>query len=341
VNGAFTVADKILRALTLPFSLGGRELFVTASLGMTLYPFDDSDEMESLLRQADTAMYRAKDDGRNGYKHFTHDMLASAMERLDLEGDLRYALERGQFLLHYQPQIRVDTGEVVGMEALLRWQHPQQGLIPPDRFIPLLEETGLIVPVGEWVLQTACRFNQSLQRAGLPPIRVGVNLSARQFRDKSLIHSVAHALQESGQTPQSLDLEITESLLMENVVVAADTLKILHGMGVHISMDDFGTGYSSIAYLKRFTITGLKIDQSFIPGVDSDAQQAAFVGALVAMGRTLGLTVLAEGIETEAQYRALRRLGCELGQGYHLGYPVAAGRDQAAPELRPRLALTA
>lgn len=324
IDGAVAVANKILRALTLPFSIGGRELFVTASLGITIYPFDDSDEMESLLRQADTAMYRAKDGGRNGYQLFAHDMLALAMERLDLEGDLRYALERGEFLLHYQPQIRLDSGEVVGMEALLRWQHPEQGLISPDRFIPLLEETGLIVPVGEWVLQTACHFNQSLQRAGLPPIRVGVNLSARQFRDKSLIHSVAQALKESGQTPQSLDLEITESLLMENVIVAADTLRTLHDMGVHISMDDFGTGYSSIAYLKRFTITGIKIDQSFVRDLLTDDGAVALVQGIIAMANALHLEVIAEGVETQEQLALLREHGCREAQGYLIARPLPA-----------------
>lgn len=322
INGALTVADKILRSLTLPFSIGGRELFVTASLGITLYPFDDADEMESLLKQADTAMYRAKDGGRNGYQLFAHDMLASAMERLDLEGALRYALERGEFLLHYQPQIRLDTGEVVGMEALLRWQHPQQGLISPDRFIPLLEETGLIVPVGEWVLQTACRFNQSLQRAGLAPIRVGVNLSARQFRDKSLISSVARALKQSGQSPQSLDLEITESLLMENVIVAAETLRALHNMGVHISMDDFGTGYSSIAYLKRFTISGIKIDQSFIHDLMTDSGAVALVQGIIAMANALHLEVIAEGVETQEQLALLREQGCREAQGYLIARPL-------------------
>ena len=322
IDGAVIVAEKILRALSQPFSVGGRELFVTASLGITLYPFDDADEMESLLKQADTAMYRAKDDGRNGYQLFTHDMLASAMERLDLEGGLRYALERGEFLLHYQPQIRLDTGEVVGIEALLRWQHPEQGLISPDRFIPLLEETGLIVPVGEWVLQTACRFNQSLQRAGLPPIRVGVNLSARQFRDKSLIHSVARVLKESGQTPQSLDLEITESLLMENVVVAAETLRALHDMGVHISMDDFGTGYSSIAYLKRFTITGIKIDQSFVHDLLTDSGAVALVQGIIAMANALHLEVIAEGVETQEQLALLRDHGCREAQGYLIARPL-------------------
>jgi len=322
VDGCLAVADKILRALAQPFSIGGRELFVTASLGITFYPFDDADEMESLLRQADTAMYRAKDGGRNGYRLFSHDMLALAMERLDLEGALRYALERGQFLLHYQPQIRLDTGEVVGMEALLRWQHPELGLIPPDRFIPLLEETGLIVAVGEWVLQTACRFNQTLQNAGLPPIRVAVNLSARQFRDKSLINMVARALRESGQAPQSLDLEITESLLMENVSVAAETLKTLRGMGVHISMDDFGTGYSSIAYLKRFTITGIKIDQSFVRDLLIDNGAVALVQGIIAMANALHLNIIAEGVETKEQLALLRDQGCREAQGYLIARPL-------------------
>lgn len=322
VNGSLVVADKILRALTLPFPVGGRELFVTASLGLTLYPFDDDDEMESLLKQADTAMYGAKDGGRNGYQLFSHDMLSMAMERLDLEGALRYALERGQFLLHYQPQIRLDTGEVVGMEALLRWQHPEQGLIPPDRFIPLLEETGLIVSVGEWVLQTACRFNQTLQRAGLPPIRIAVNLSARQFRDRSLIDIVTRVLKECGQEPQSLDLEITESLLMENVSVAAETLKTLRAMGVHISMDDFGTGYSSIAYLKRFPITGIKIDQSFVRDLLIDSGTVALVQGIIAMANALHLEVIAEGVETKEQLALLRDQGCHEGQGYLIARPL-------------------
>lgn len=282
-----------------------------------------------MLKQADTAMYRAKDEGRNGYQIFSHDMLSMAMERLDLEGELRHALERGEFLLHYQPQIRLDTGEVVGMEALLRWQHPKQGLIPPDRFIPLLEETGLIVPVGEWVLQTACRFNQALQRAGLPPIRVAVNLSARQFRDKSLISIVARVLRETGQAPQSLDLEITESLLMENVSVATETLKTLRGMGVYISMDDFGTGYSSIAYLKRFTITGIKIDQSFVRDILTDSGAVALVQGIIAMANALHLEVVAEGVETKEQLTLLRNQGCYQAQGYLVARPLpSAGVEQ-------------
>lgn len=342
INGALIVAAKILHALTQPFAIAGRELFVTASLGVTFYPFDDNDEMESLLKQADTAMYRAKDGGRNGYQLFSHDMLALAMERLDLESALRYALERGQFLLHYQPQIRLDTGEVVGIEALLRWRHPEQGLIPPDRFIPLLEETGLIVPVGEWVLQTACQFNRSLQRAGLAGIRVAVNLSARQFRDKNLIDMVKHALKESGQAPQTLDLEITESLLMESVGVAAETLKVLHAMGVHISMDDFGTGYSSIAYLKRFTITGIKIDQSFTRDLMIDKGTVALVQGIIAMAKALHLQVVAEGVETQEQLDLLRDLGCREAQGYLIARPLPpAALEEWLREYTSRHALYA
>ena len=322
VDGTLVVADKILRALAQPFSIGGRELFVTASLGITFYPFDDNDGMDSLLKQADTAMYRAKDGGGNGYQLFSHEMMARAMERLDLEGALRHALERDEFLLHYQPQIRLDTGEVVGMEALLRWQHPELGLIPPDRFIPLLEETGLIVAVGEWVLQTACRFNQTLQKAGHPPIRVAVNLSARQFQDAGLINMVARVLRETGQEPRYLDLEITESLLMENVGMAAEALRTLHRMGVRIFMDDFGTGYSSIAYLKRFTITGIKIDKSFVQDLLIDSGAVALVQGIIAMVGALHLGVIAEGVETKDQLSLLRGQGCHEAQGYLIARPL-------------------
>lgn len=321
VDGASIAAEKVMQVLAQPFFVGGREFFISASIGITVYPFDD-DEKESLLKKADTAMYRAKEDGRDGYQFFSHDMMNISMERMDMESTLRYALERAQFLLHYQPQIRLDTGEVVGVEALIRWQHPEQGLVPPDRFIPLLEETGLIKSVGEWVLQTAGDFNRALQRAGLPPLRVAVNLSPRQFRDKNLAEVVARVIEESGLPPKFLDLEITESLLMENVSTATDTLKKLHEMGVYISMDDFGTGYSSMAYLKRFTVTGIKIDKSFIRDVLTDSDDAALVTGMIAMARALHLEVIAEGVETEEQLDFLRHQGCHEAQGFHIARPA-------------------
>lgn len=316
------VARKILESFAYPFHIGGRDLFVTTSIGVSLYP-QDHEEVDGLLKSADAAMYRAKDLGRNNYQFFTKELNAQASKRLALETHLRRALERNEFLLHYQPQVDLGTGEIVGMEALIRWQNRELGLVSPADFIPLAEETGLIVPIGEWVLRTACTQNKAWQDAGLPALRISVNLSARQFRDKTLIETVTQALDRTGLAPEYLELELTESLL-QNVDTAEVVLKELHGLGVHLSVDDFGTGYSSLNYLKRFPIDNLKIDRSFIRDVISNADDAAITDAIITMAHTLGIYVVAEGVETREQLAFLHQHRCDLIQGYYFSKPLAA-----------------
>jgi len=261
-------------------------------------------------------MYHAKGAGGNGYRLYDHSMNAAAFERLTLENGLRRALERGEFLLYYQPQIEIQSGAIAGAEALLRWRHPELGLVPPDRFIPLAEETGLILPIGEWVLRTACAQALAWRRAGLPPVRVAVNLSARQFRDETLAESIAQALRLAELDPQGLGLEITESVIMQNASGTVNTLQELKRMGLSISVDDFGTGYSSLSYLKRFPIDVLKIDRSFVRDLATNPDDAAIASAIIAMAKSLKLDTVAEGVETEEQLAILRQYGCRLVQGF-------------------------
>jgi predicted signal transduction protein with EAL and GGDEF domain len=258
---ASRVARRILKELARPFTLAGHEVFVTASIGIALYPLDGSDA-ENLLKNADVAMYHAKNQGRNNYQFYTKSMNATSLQRLDLENDLRKALDRNEFLLYYQPTVDVQTGAIIGAEALVRWKHPEKGLISPVEFIPLAEETGLIVPIGEWVLRTACIQNKAWQDAGNKPLRMSVNLSGRQFDQEGLIEVVANALHDSGFDPRYLELEITESTIMKNPEKAATTLQKLKDMGIYLSIDDFGTGYSSLGNLRRFPLDSLKIDPS-------------------------------------------------------------------------------
>ena len=312
---AAAVSRRILEALSKPFRLEAQEVFITASVGIGRYPEDGSD-CEALLKNADTAMYHAKGAGGNGYRLYDHSMNAAAFERLTLENGLRRALERGEFLLYYQPQIEIQSGAIAGAEALLRWRHPELGLVPPDRFIPLAEETGLILPIGEWVLRTACAQALAWRRAGLPPVRVAVNLSARQFRDETLAESIAQALRLAELDPQGLGLEITESVIMQNASGTVNTLQELKRMGLSISVDDFGTGYSSLSYLKRFPIDVLKIDRSFVRDLATNPDDAAIASAIIAMAKSLKLDTVAEGVETEEQLAILRQYGCRLVQGF-------------------------
>jgi EAL domain-containing protein (putative c-di-GMP-specific phosphodiesterase class I) len=304
--------------------LHGQEFLVTTSIGIALYP-SDGDDAESLLRNADTAMYRAKEHGRDNYQLYTPAMNARIVERLALESNLRRGLERGEFEVYYQPQVNVRTEQVVGVEALVRWHHPERGLVLPAEFIPVAEETGMIVPLGEWVLRTACAQNKAWQEAGLPPMRVAVNLSARQFQQRSLTDIVAQVLEETGLSPHLLELEVTESVAMQDLDFTITMLRNLREMGVQIAIDDFGTGYSSLAYLKRFPIDAVKIDRSFVCDLMVDPNDAAIVTTVITMAHSLELSVIAEGVETEAQLAFLNQQQCDEMQGFLFSKPVPAG----------------
>ena len=320
---AAKVARRILEALADPFRLDEQEVFITGSLGISVFPHDGEDA-DTLLKNADTAMYHAKDAGRNGYQFYSGSMNAAAFQRLSMENNLRRALERDEFLLHFQPQVDVATGAIVGAEALVRWRHPELGLVSPADFIPLAEETGLILPIGEWVLRRACVQARAWQDAGYPPLHMAVNISGRQFRQQLLVRSVEQAVAAAGYDPRRLELEITESVLMRSAEETVRTLRHLKEMGSRISVDDFGTGYSSLNYLTRFPIDALKIDQSFVRDITTDPADAAITTAVIAMAAGLKLEVIAEGVETPEQVAFLRRQGCHLMQGYHFSRPVPA-----------------
>lgn len=322
---AARVAQKLLEALkpALQIDGNGQDLAVTASIGIAIYPHD-GDGAETLIRNADTALSRAKEQGRNAYQFYTTDMNATAFERLVLEGQLRRALARGEFVLHFQPQIRVGNGAVVGVEALVRWVHPQLGLVPPAEFIPVAEDTGLIVPIGEWVLRSACAEVRALHDRGRAGLRLAVNLSARQFRRDDLVERIGLILEETRFPAERLDLELTESTLMQDAESAAVKLHALAERGIRLSIDDFGTGYSSLGYLKRFPIQTLKIDRSFITDIPTDPNDSAIAEAILALAGSLGVQVIAEGVETVAQLEFLRALGCEEMQGYLFSPPLTA-----------------
>lgn len=323
MGDAAMVAHKIVDALSHPFVLNGRELYVTPSIGISVYP-DDAEDSQTLLKNVTAGMYRAKEDGRNTFRFYSADMAAKASERLALESGLRHALERNEFILHYQPQIDLAHDRIIGVEALIRWQHPELGLVPPNDFISLLEETGLIVPVGEWVLRTACAQSRAWQEQGLAPVRMAVNLSARQFSDPGLITVLRRTLEATNLAADLLELEITESLLMRSTERTLKTLDELSALGTKLAIDDFGTGYSSLSYLKRFPVDSLKIDRSFIRDVVTDADDHAIVSAVIAMAHRLKLRVIAEGVETETQLELLRQHGCDAFQGYLFSRPVPA-----------------
>lgn len=315
------VARHILDVLAKPFVVDGYELFVTASIGISMSP-NDGEDSHTLLKHADIAMYRAKDVGRNTYQFYSPDMSSKAFERLSLETSLRYALELDQFRLFYQPQVDVVTGRVVGMEALLRWQHPDLGLVAPNDFISILEETGLIVPVGEWVLYTACSQAKVWQEKYGVAFRMSVNLSARQFNDAELISVVEYCLQRTGLPASTLELEITESIILQDKKWVGRVFQKLDDLGVRFAIDDFGTGYSSLSYLKRFPIDTIKIDRSFVRDVTSDADDAAIVSAIIAMARSLKLEVVAEGVETDGQLDFIKARDCFVMQGFLFSEPI-------------------
>jgi diguanylate cyclase (GGDEF)-like protein/PAS domain S-box-containing protein len=323
VDGAAVVARRVLDSLTQPFLVEGNELYTSASIGIAVYPLDNADAAQ-LIKHADAAMYRAKEMGRSNYQFYTADLNSRAQQRMSMEAGLRKATERDEFLLHYQPKVDVRTGAVTGVEALVRWNHPERGLIPPLEFIPLLEETGLIIPVGEWVLRTACAQVGAWRRNGAPPLGVAVNLSPRQFRQDNLIAVVADVLAHTGLPARHLELEVTESLLMDNTEMSVNTLAGLRAMGVKVAVDDFGTGYSSLNYLRRFAIDTLKIDRSFVREITTNEDDAAISGAIIALAHSLRLNVVAEGVENELQLDYLRRLNCDQAQGYLLSRPLPA-----------------
>ncbi|ANA39392.1 diguanylate cyclase [Geobacter anodireducens] len=318
-----TVAKKLIGLFSTPFLLMGHELYITASIGIALFP-SDGDTVDALLKNADAAMYHAKEQGKNNYQFYSEEMNTRVFERMALETSLHRAIRQQEFLLYYQPRVDLRTGRISGVEALVRWNHPEMGLVSPARFIPLAEETGLIVPIGEWVLRTACAQNKAWQEAGLPPLRMAVNLSARQFRQENLIQMVADVLAETGLDPRWLELELTESLLMERAEQSVSILRSLADMGIDIAVDDFGTGYSSLGYLKRFPITNLKIDQSFIRDIASDPDDAILVRTIITMAHGLGMKTVGEGVESLEQVDFLCRHGCEEVQGYYFSRPLTA-----------------
>ncbi|HEX8500509.1 MAG TPA: EAL domain-containing protein [Pyrinomonadaceae bacterium] len=330
MDDAIDVARRVQEAVTQPFNIGGHEVFTTASIGIALSN-TGYERAEDLLRDADTAMYRAKMEGKKRHVVFDKAMHDRAMELLQIETDLRRAITRKEFFLNYQPIVSLETGKVSSFEALVRWRHPERGLVMPGEFVPVAEETGLIVPLGVWVLEEACRQMRSWQKLGLAGdgVTVSVNLSSRQFSQADLIEQVSSALREAGLRPGNLKLEITESMVMENVDTAIDMLMQLRDLGVGLSIDDFGTGYSSLSYLHRFPIDTLKIDRSFVTQMTDNAENAEIVRTIVTLARSLDMNVIAEGVETEEQLRRLGSLGCDYGQGYLFSRPVGAGQAVA------------
>src|SRR5450631_1436335 len=321
-------ANKILLSLSGPHSIGGLDLHINGSIGISVYP-GDGEDAETLIKSADTAMYHAKKHGRNNFQFFEAQMNHKAVERLSLESSLRLALERGEFLLHYQPKVDLGTGEITGVEALIRWLQPDRGLVPPSQFIPVAEDSGLILPIGRWVLREACRQAREWQDAGLLFKRISVNVSAAEFRHKDFVEGVQTILSDTGFEACCLDLELTEGGLMDDAESTASVLKELKAMGVHLAVDDFGTGYSSLSYLQQFPIDDLKIDQSFVRQISDDPNDSAIVTAIIDMGRNLKQCVIAEGIETQEQLTFLQARHCAEGQGYLFSRPLAAAQFAA------------
>lgn len=325
-HDAAPIVRKIMKSLQQPFTLNGQEIYITASIGVAMYP-DDGATADDLMKNADAAMHRAKEDlGRGNYQFFCEDMNSLAMHKLVLEGDLRRALEHGEFHLHFQPQVDIASNTIIGAEALIRWNHPKRGNIPPAEFIPAAESSGMIEAIGDWVLQTACYQHSAWVEAGFAPIRIAVNLSARQFLRGDLVENIASALNVSGMQPEYLELELTESMLMQDVENTVSTLHELKRMGVRLSIDDFGTGYSSLSYLKRFPLDILKIDRSFVTDLGTESDNGEIARAIIAMAHALNLEVVAEGVENRRQLDFMRDFQCNYIQGYFFSKPVS-GED--------------
>jgi diguanylate cyclase (GGDEF)-like protein len=338
LNGIFdreqiaVVAQKILTTLLPPVILAGHECRTTGSIGIAVFPENGSD-VQTLTKNADMAMYLAKEEGKNNFRFFSPEVRSQSIERLKLEADLRRALERNQLMLHYQPKIQVATGQISGVEALLRWTHPLLGGISPAEFIPLAEETGLIIPIGRWVLKNACAQNMAWQREGLPVLSMAVNLSPRQFLDTNLFDDIDEALALSGMPARLLQLEITESMVMQNVERAIRLLDEIRSRGVRLAIDDFGTGYSSMSLMKKFPIDTIKIDRTFVRDLAESAEDRAIATAIISMGKALGLTVVAEGVETSEQDTFLRGHACDEIQGYLFSNYTHAVPDNPAASL--------
>jgi diguanylate cyclase (GGDEF)-like protein len=315
-------AQKIVDVISHSFILNGQEMFVTPSIGIAMYPSDGRD-METLIKNADTAMYRVKEQGKNNFQFYTPDMNEVVSKKMKLEIGLRKALVRSEFKLYYQPQVDVLSGKLIGVEALIRWQHPEEGNIPPNDFIPLAEETGLIIPIGEWVLYEACLQNKEWQNEGYPPLRMAVNISSRQFQQSNFVGTIRKILDETELDPQYLELELTESIIQDSKH-AISTMHKLKEMGIHLSIDDFGTGYSSLSYLKTFPINTLKIDQTFTRNIFTDSKDASLVDTIINMAHNLDLKVIAEGVETLEQLHFLRQRQCNEAQGYFFSRPISA-----------------
>jgi len=318
-------AKRILQSLTAPHLIGAHELHIDGSIGISVYPVDGEDA-ETLIKNADTAMYHAKENGRNNFQYFTAEMNVKVVARQSLEASLRRALEREEFLLHYQPKVNLNTGEITSVEALIRWQHPDRGLVSPAEFVPIAEDSGLILPIGRWVLREACRQTRAWQDAGLPPIPAAVNVSYAEFRKTDFVEGVQTTLKETGLEARYLELELTEGVLMDDAKFTASVLQELKGMGIRLAADDFGTGYSSLSYLREFPIDILKIDRSFINQITADCDGSTIVDAIISMGKSLKHVVVAEGIETQGQRAYLQAHHCQEGQGYLFSRPLPAAQ---------------
>ena len=316
-------SQRLLQKFEHPLNIEGHQIYLKCSVGIAIYP-EDGQESEILLKNADAALYRTKESGRNHYQFYNPEMSLEIAENFTLENQLHQAIKNGELILHYQPQINVKTGKIYGLEALIRWKSPQLGLIRPNKFIPLAEKTGLILPIGEWVLKTACQQNKKWQQMGLPPVRVAVNLSAQQLQQPNLIETVENTLESVGLDPEWLELEVTESMLMKNITLAQKTLHELRNMGVYISVDDFGTGYSSLSYLKKFPFDTLKIDQSFVRELNQSPEDVSIISAIMTLSRGFNMRVIAEGVENQEQLQLLQELNCEEMQGYFFSRPLNA-----------------
>jgi len=337
---AAITARRMLQAVTEAHSIDQHDLHVTTSIGVSVFP-DDGLDAETLIKNADTAMYQAKENGRQSYQFFKAAMNVRAVERQSIEENLRRALERQEFALHYQPKINLRSGEIIGAEALIRWQHPTRGLIPPGQFIPIAEDCGLILPIGNWVLREACKQARTWVDAGLPLTTMAVNISAMEFRGDHFLEGIFAILEETGLEPRSLELELTESVLMKHAESTQTVLKTLRARGVQVAVDDFGTGYSSLSYLRKFQIDALKIDQSFVHQVTTTPDDTAIVSAIISMGRSLNLRVVAEGVETQEELAFLQAHHCDEAQGYYFSRPVPPDQfakllKSGVPETAPR-----
>jgi predicted signal transduction protein with EAL and GGDEF domain len=331
IADASVAAERFMHAMTAEFVVQGHSLSISCSVGISMFPEHGTDS-EILIKNADAAMYSAKESGRNNFRFFTEDMNAQGVERLTLENGLRLALDKKELFLVYQPQVDIVSGKIIGLEALLRWQHPTLGLVPPDKFIRIAENCGLIVPIGEWVLRTACSQARKWQDEGIPAVSVAVNVSAVQFRQEGFCQLIRKVLDETGLSPQHLELELTEGLLLANADVTFSVLQELTDMGLTLAIDDFGNGYSNFTYLRQFRVSKLKIDRSFIRDVAVNPDDAAITTAIISMAKSLNLKVIAEGVEDEAQMSFLRAHQCDEIQGYYFSKPLAV--DKVADKLR-------